>query len=228
MRARRNQFARALAVFLLAAGVALPVAAQRGGGQGRGTGPHPGGGQGAAGGRVPRESPPRTEAEKKELREHRQARALVGLPPPWMERLRDMSPEQQHRFLSNNERFRNLPPERQAQIRRRLQHWNSLTPEQRQAFREREHIWAQMTPEQQRHVREELLPKWQQLPVDRRQVLLGKLRALRGLHESERAAKLNDPAFLSDLNPDERGMLQELSSFRVGAAPEPPPENPQP
>ena len=82
-----------------------------------------------------------------------------------------------------------------------------------------------MTPEQQRYVREELLPKWQQLPQDRRQVIMGKLRALRGLSDSERAAKLNEPNFLQGLNPDERVMLRELGNLRAGSPPEPPQDN---
>ena len=226
MRTRSTQFARLLAVLLLVSCVAWPATPQGSGAQGKGRGASPGGGRGAAANRLPRESSPRTEAEKKERKEQRGAHALMGLPPPWMERLRDMSPDQQERFLNNNERFKNLPAARQAQIRRRLQHWNSLTPEQRQAVRDRERIWEQMSPEQQRHIREELLPKWQQLSPDRRQVLLSKLRALRGLGESERAARMNAPAFLSDLSSDERGMLRELSNLRVGVAPEPPQENP--
>jgi len=45
------------------------------------------------------------------------ARAMEGLPPKWIEKLRDMPPEQQQRFMENNEQFQKLPPERQQQIR---------------------------------------------------------------------------------------------------------------
>ncbi|MDE3109793.1 MAG: DUF3106 domain-containing protein, partial [Acidobacteriota bacterium] len=54
-------------------------------------------------------------------------RNMEGLPPKWVEKLRDLPPSEQERFLRNNERFRNLPPERQEQIRRNLQRWNNLT-----------------------------------------------------------------------------------------------------
>lgn len=148
----------------------------------------------------------------------RDSRAFLGLPSAWMEWLQDMRPDAQERFLDNNERFKGLPPERQAQIRKRLQHWNSLSPDQRRAVRERERIWEKMTPEQQRHVREDLLPKWNALAPDRRQLLLKQLRALRQTPEAGREAKLNDPAFLDGLSPEERRLLRELNQLRSAAA----------
>jgi len=209
MRTGRPQLANALAVLLLAGCVSAPALAQRGAGQSKGK-------------HEPGEKP-RSEGEKKQNRANR---AMAGMPPRWMERLREMPPEEQERFMNNNERFQQLPPERQAQIRKRLQHWNSLAPEQRAEVRKREEVWRQMSPEQQRHVRDDLLPKWQQLPPERRQAILRRLSALRNLSESERAAKLNDPAFLQGLNPEDRGMLRELAGLRVGTPPEPPQENP--
>ncbi len=146
----------------------------------------------------------RVEAEKKQ---NRAKRAMAGMPPRWMERLREMPPEEQERFMNNNERFQQLPLER-AEVRKR------------------EEVWRQMSPEQQRHVREDLLPKWQQLPPERRQAILRRLSALRNLSESERVAKLNDSAFLQGLNPEDRGTLRELAGLRVGTPPEPPQENP--
>ena len=76
-----------------------------------------------------------------------------------------------------------------------------------------------MTPEQRRYVRQTLLPQWQSLAPERRQVVLGKLRDLHSLSDPERAAKLNDESFMNGLSPDEREMLRGLSSLRVGAPP---------
>lgn len=211
MRIWRSQFAHLLTLLLLAGLAAQPAVAQR---SGKGQHPH---GENARSGPA---RAPRSEASKKAERDMR------ALPPRWMERLREMSPDEQERFLENNERFKNLPPERQAQIRRRLQNWNSLAPEQQRAVRERERVWQQMSPEQRRGIREEILPRWQQLPADRRQVLLGRLRALRDLNDAQQAAKLKDEAFLSGLSPDERVMLRGLSKLRVGTPPEPPQDNP--
>jgi len=146
-------------------------------------------------------------------------RQNADLPPRWVERLQEMTPAEQEKFLNNNERFRSLPPEQQARIRQRLQTWNNLPPAQRQTLMQRERVLEQMTAEQRRYVRQTLLPEWQNLPPARRQAVLGKLRDLRGLSESERAAKLNDESFLDGLAPDERQMLRDLSNLRVGPPP---------
>ena len=143
----------------------------------------------------------------------------ANLPPGWGQQLREMSPAEQEKFLSNNKRFRSLPPEQQAQIRQRLNVWNNLTPAQKQTLLERERVLAQMTPEQRRYVQQTLLPEWQNLPAARRQVVLGKLRDLRDLSDSDRAAKLNDESFVNGLSPDERQVLRDLSTLRVGPPP---------
>lgn len=62
-------------------------------------------------------------------------RGLVGLPPKWVQNLRDMPPEEQEKFMQNNERFQSLPPWRQQQIRQNLQKWNSLSLEQQDRIR---------------------------------------------------------------------------------------------
>lgn len=205
----RIQLAAALAALLLAGSLSIPAVGQRGAGQGKARMPPPRG-ENAYG------APVRSQAE---IEQENRARVVLGLPPLWMERLREMSPEEQERFLNNNERFQKLPPMRQAQIRKRLQHWNSLTPTQRQAVRERERVWQQMPPDQQRQVREELLPRWQQLSPDRRQAILQHLHALRSTSPAGRTAKLDDPGFVADLTPDERVMLRELVKLRGGLVP---------
>ena len=59
---------------------------------------------------------------------------MAGLPPKWVENLRDKSPQEQERFMQNNERFQNLPPGRQQQVRQNLQKYNSLSPQQKDAL----------------------------------------------------------------------------------------------
>ena len=142
-----------------------------------------------------------------------------SLPPRWVDRLQEMPPAEQEKFLNNNARFRSLPPEQQARIRQRLQTWNNLPPEQRQTLLQRERVLEQMTPEQRRYVRETLMPEWQNLAPARRQVVLGKLRDLHDLNDSERAAKLSDESFTNGLSADERRMLRDLSTLRVGPPP---------
>jgi Protein of unknown function (DUF3106) len=143
-------------------------------------------------------------------------RRMLAMPPAWVDRLRQMTPQQQERFFNNNERFRELPPERQAQMRQQLQQWNRLSPDQRQTMLDRQQVWDRLTPEQQGYVRETLLPQWQKTPPARRQMILGKLRQLRGLDDAQHTAKLGNEAFLGGLNPEDRQMLRDLSNLRVG------------
>ncbi len=141
-------------------------------------------------------------------------RAMEGLPPRWVERVRDMTPEQQQQFLENNEQFKRLPPARQQQILQNLDKWNHLTPEQKTEAINREHVLEQMTPEQRDYVRNTLLPKWQAMPLERRQVINRHLGMLRNMSPATQQAALNDPKFLEGLNPDEQSMLRELNSLR--------------
>jgi hypothetical protein len=141
-------------------------------------------------------------------------RGMAGLPPKWVENLRNMSPEEQDRFMRNNQRFQSLPPERQAQVRQNLQKWNRLSPTERNAIRDRERVWEQMSPQQREHVKDDLLPKWQQMPPDRKQLLMGRLHTLQGMSPADRQAALNDPKFMEGLNPDEQGVLRDLNSLR--------------
>jgi hypothetical protein len=143
------------------------------------------------------------------------ARSPLGVPPKWDERLRQMSPEEQERFMRNNARFQSLPPGRQAQIRQRLQRWNSLSPAERNAIRDRERVWEQMSPQQREYARNELLPRWRQIPQDRKQLILGRLRTLQNLSPPERRARLNNEDFLRGLNPDEREILRRLGELRA-------------
>ncbi|HVB87651.1 MAG TPA: DUF3106 domain-containing protein [Candidatus Dormibacteraeota bacterium] len=146
-------------------------------------------------------------------------RVMEGLPPKWLEKLREMPPAQQQRFLQNNERFRNLPPQRQEQIRRNLERWNNLSPEQKQAARNAEEALERMTPQQRAYVRNTLLPKWQALPMNRRQVIRRHLAMLSRMGPSTQQAALNDPRFMAGLSPDEQDILRSLNSLRNPAPP---------
>lgn len=145
-------------------------------------------------------------------------RRMLAMPPAWVDRLRQMTPQQQERFFNNNERFKELPPQRQEQIRQQMQRWNNLSPAQRQTLLNRQQVWDRLTPQQQGYVRDTLLPQWQATPPVRRQVILGKLRQLSGLDEAQRTARLNNEAFLNGMNPQDRQMLRDLSNLRVGPA----------
>jgi hypothetical protein len=146
-------------------------------------------------------------------------RGLAGLPPKWVDQLRDMSPEEQERFMQNNQRFQSLPPQRQAQIRRNLQKWNTLSPTERDALRDRERVWERMSPEQRQYVQNVLVPKWQSMPPERRQLINGRLHVLQGMTPAQQKEALQDPRFLQGLSPDEQSMLREVYSLRNPSLP---------
>jgi hypothetical protein len=141
-------------------------------------------------------------------------RAMEGLPPKWVDRVRDMPPEQQQQFFENNAQFRQLPPARQEQIRQNLEKWNRLSPEEKDAVRQREQFLDNLPPEQREYVRNTLLPKWQGLPQPRRQAINQHLAMLRNMSPSTQQAALNDPKFTQGLSPDEQSMLRGLNSLR--------------
>jgi hypothetical protein len=147
-------------------------------------------------------------------------RGMEGLPPKWVEKLQDMPPAEQQKFLENNQRFRDLPPQRQEQIRRNLERWNNLTPEQKQAARNAESALERMTPQQREYVRKTLLPKWQALPIDRRLAIRRHLAILSKMSPATQQAALNDPKFMAGLSPDEQDMLRNLNSLRNSGSPE--------
>jgi hypothetical protein len=140
-------------------------------------------------------------------------RAMAGLPPKWVENLRDMSPEEQERFMHNNERFQSLPPQRQEQIRRNLQRWNSLPPEQQNRIRATERMLEQATPEQREHFRNDIVPKLQQMAPERRMRVLNHWRRLQAMTPAEQQAALRDPTFMGNLSPDEQSIVGDLNSL---------------
>jgi hypothetical protein len=168
----------------------------------------------------------REAAAKQEGKGQPNERAMEGLPGKWIERLRDMPPEQQQRFLQNNAQFRALPPERQQQIRKNLANWNQKTPEEKTEIITREQALERMTPEQRAYVKNTLLPRWQTMPPERRQAINRHLAMLRNMSPATQQAALRDPKFTQGLSPDEQSMLRDLNSLR-NPAPDMPAAPPQ-
>ena len=133
-------------------------------------------------------------------------RSPVAPTPNAQERFRNMTPLERQRLAQNAERFRNM------------------TPAQRQQLQERVGVWQKMTPEQRDHVRNDVLPKWKQMPSDRKQAIQQRLRVLQNMPESARNQRLNDPNFTRGMSAEDKSTLHDLSHLHVGGAPEPPNE----
>jgi hypothetical protein len=140
-------------------------------------------------------------------------RGLVGLPPKWVENLRDMSPEDRDHFMQNNQAFQNLPPERKRQVIGNLQKWDAMPPEQKERIRATERMLEQATPEQREHFQNDIVPRLEQMPPPRRQRVIGHWRRLQAMSPEEQQAALHDPAFLGNLSPDEQSIVRDLNSM---------------
>jgi hypothetical protein len=126
-------------------------------------------------------------------------------PPPRKE-FNNLSPLERQKVLENNRRLQNLPPAQRQELQERAQVWNKLTPEQRQ------------------HIRYDVLPRWQQLPQDRKRAIQQRLGVLKNMPESARNQHLSDPNFTRGMSEEDKATLRDLSHLHVGGAPEPPSE----
>jgi hypothetical protein len=127
-------------------------------------------------------------------------------PPQPQRKFSDLPPQDRQRIIENNNKYRNLPPAQRQELRDRAEQWNRLTPQQ------------------QSHIRNEVLPKWKQMPVERRQAIRQRLRVLQNMPESARNQRLNDPEFTRGMSEDDKATLRDLSHLHVGGAPDPPGE----
>jgi hypothetical protein len=126
-------------------------------------------------------------------------------PPAPQKKFSELSPADQQKVLENNRRYQNL------------------TPAQKQDMQERVGAWNRLTPAQQSHIKTDVLPKWREMPVDRRQAIRQRLRVLQNMPESARNQRLNDPKFTEGMSEEDKATLRDLSHMHVGA-PDPPGE----
>jgi Protein of unknown function (DUF3106) len=147
----------------------------------------------------------------------------VGAPRPWVDQMRELSPQQRERVLQNSKAFQNLSPDKQSRIRQQFSQWEHLSAAQQADLRQKENTWRNLTPGQREYIKNDVLPRWRQMPWDRQQVMKQKLGVLQNMPESARIQRLNDPNFTRGLSDEERATLQDLSHMHVGA-PDPPGE----
>jgi hypothetical protein len=146
----------------------------------------------------------------------------VGAPRPFVDRMRDLNPQQRDRVLQSSRAFQNLAPEQQSRIRQQFNQWDHLNAQQRADLRTKEDTWRRMTPEQRSYVKNDVLPRWRQIPWERQQVIQQKLGVLQNMPESARNRRLSDPNFTRGMSDEDRQTLHDLSHLHVGGAPDPP------
>jgi len=148
----------------------------------------------------------------------------VGSPRPWVDTMRELTPQQRERVLQNSRAFQNLSPDKQNKIRQQFNQWDHMTPQQRADQRIKEDNWRHLTPEQRDHIKNDIAPKWRQMPWDRQQMMKQKLGVLQNMPESARNQRLNDPNFTKGMTDEEKSVLHDLAHTHLGGPPEPPTE----
>jgi ATPase subunit of ABC transporter with duplicated ATPase domains len=114
------------------------------------------------------------------------------------------TPEERQRALQQ------FPPERQEQIRKQLAWFDGL-PKARQAIEIRRiERFAELSPERRAAVRN-AMQALNQAPPARRQAMRRALIALGALNASQRARRMNTPAFQGRFTPAERLVIMTLS-----------------
>jgi hypothetical protein len=127
-------------------------------------------------------------------------------PPQTQRKFSDLSPQEKQRVLDNYNRFSRMSPAQRQELQGRIATWNRLTPVQKS------------------HIRNDVLPKWRQMPSDRRQAIRQRLRVLQNMPEFARNQRLNDPKFTEGMSDEDRATLRDLSHLHVGAPPDAPNE----
>lgn len=126
-------------------------------------------------------------------------------PPAPQKKFNERPPQEQKKLIEDNKKFQSLTPYQQQEIKRRANAWINLTPEQRQ------------------HVTNDILPKWKQMPIERRQAIRQRLQILQNMPESAKNQRLNDPNFTRGMSEEDKATLRDLTHMHVGA-PDPPGE----
>jgi len=120
------------------------------------------------------------------------------------------------------QRFNDLPPREKQRVIENYNQLNRMPPAQRQELQGRIATWNRLTPEQKSHIRNDVLPRWKQMPTDRRQAIQQRLRVLQNMPEFARNQRLSDPEFTRGMSEDDKATLRDLSHLHVGGAPDPP------
>jgi hypothetical protein len=119
-------------------------------------------------------------------------------------RLMLATPEQRERALAL------LPPARQALVRKQLEWFDGLPKAQQEMQIRRLDRFASLPPGQQAIVRLRMQAV-AKLPLDRRRAIQRALIVLQTLPRGQRAARMNNPAFVSRFSPEERQIVEDLS-----------------
>jgi hypothetical protein len=119
-------------------------------------------------------------------------------------------------------RYNNLSPQEKQRVFNNYRALQKETPAQRQELQNRVGVWNSLSRQQQDHIRNDVLPKWKQMPPDRKRAIENRLGVLKNMPESARNQHLNDPNFTRGMSEEDRSTLRDLSHLHVGGEPDRP------
>jgi uncharacterized protein DUF3106 len=119
-------------------------------------------------------------------------------------------------------RYNNLSPQEKQRVFNNYRALQKQSPAQRQELQNRVGVWNSLSRQQQDHIRNDVLPKWKQMPPDRKRAIQNRLGVLKNMPESARNQHLNDPNFTRGMSEEDKSTLRDLSHLHIGGEPDRP------
>jgi len=136
----------------------------------------------------------------------------------WLNRQRELPPDQRKRALESDPAFRRLPRENQQKYEQRLQRFNNMPPERQQQVLRRMETWEHLTPQQKQEFGG-IRSKFNNLPPDRRRAVHNAIDTLRAMPPNVRQREVESGRF-SQFSPQERQILNDAARLPLAPAPQ--------
>jgi len=136
----------------------------------------------------------------------------------WLNRQRDLPPDQRKRALESDPAFRRLPRENQQKYEQRLQRFNNMPPDRQQQVLRRMETWEHLTPQQKQEFGG-IRSQFNSLPPDRRRAVHNAIDTLRAMPPNVRQREVESGRF-SQFSPQERQILNDAARLPLAPAPE--------
>jgi hypothetical protein len=130
-------------------------------------------------------------------------------PGKWLQKFRDLPPDQRLKALESDPDFKKLTPEQQQALRDRLHHFNSLPQEEQ----DRRAKWIEVLgslPPEQRHKIQTSAKQLQELPDDRKNVVRRAVKDLSEMTEAQRNSIMQSDKFKQTFSDNERDIIATM------------------
>jgi hypothetical protein len=136
----------------------------------------------------------------------------------WLNRQRELPPDQRKRALESDPAFSRLPRENQQKYEQRLQRFNSMPSDRQQQVLRRMETWEHLTPQQKQEFGG-IRSQFNSLPPDRRRAVHNAIGTLRAMPPNVRQREVESGRF-SQFSPQERQILNDAARLPLAPAPQ--------